>query len=602
MATAQPKYLEFQPEDKYHTNKKNHRTWIFSHIWRQKFLFFALLIIQIIWGTAQSSIPGYISDIFGLFQAGTLTTETLKRPAFFILFFGVVQGVFVLIRSSTAQLIGERLERDTRDELYTELLGKSLTFHDKQQIGDLMSRAATDVRMLNLAINPGWNLVSTSLIGIIIPLVFIYLIHPYLLLVPVLFLISYGFVLRKYNNDLSPWTYKERTTTSRINARLNETLEGISVVRGVAQEDRERHIFNKNIEDYRTAQVNIGKIQARYYPILLLGLFTALGILHGAILVQSGVITIEGLIEFILLLNLLRFPTFINNFAFTALTMGFSSAKRIFDLMTGESTIADNTNGYAAPVKGHIRFDHVTFGYTGNIPILRDLSFEILPGQTVAIVGMTGSGKTTITKLLSRLYDPQEGQILIDDVPLPDWSLSSLRGQMAVVEQDIFLFSRTISENIAFGLENVSQERIEWAAKLARAHRFITEELSDGYDTITGERGLTLSGGQRQRIAIARAIIRDPKILILDDASSAIDSKTENEINLAIKEVLQDRIAFLITHRIAQIRRADLIILLDKGRIVAKGNHQEMMLNSPKYRAIFSTLDTTTNVATGGDS
>jgi len=217
------------------------------------------------------------------------------------------------------------------------------------------------------------------------------------------------------------------------------------------------------------------------------------------------------------------------------------------------------------------------------------VSFSIEPGQTVALVGMTGAGKTTITKLLTRLYAPNEGSISIDGISLGDWSINSLRSQTAIVEQDVFLFSKSIKENIAFGL-NVPMKEIEDAAKKAQAYNFIME-LPGGFDSVIGERGFTLSGGQRQRIAIARAILRNPKILILDDASSAIDSRTEDEIQTAIKTVLKGRVSFLITHRLAQIRRADKILLMDKGEISAIGTHEELLRTSKVYRSIFSSFD-----------
>ncbi|MCH8906651.1 MAG: ABC transporter ATP-binding protein, partial [Candidatus Heimdallarchaeota archaeon] len=349
-------------------------------------------------------------------------------------------------------------------------------------------------------------------------------------------------------------------------------------------------IFRKNIEEYRVANVKLGSIQARYYPWVLLGIATALAIFHGIVLVRNETITLAEFVAFVLLFQLFRFPTFINIFAITAVTMGIASAKRILELLNGESLIDSNPEGHRAAIRGEIIFENVTFAYTEGTPVIKNIDFEVAPGQTVAIVGMTGSGKTTVTKLLNRLYVPQKGKILIDGINIQEWSIDSLRSQMAVVEQDVFLFTKSVRDNITLGLNDISDEEVVKAAKLAQAHNFILE-MSDGYDTKIGERGITLSGGQRQRLAIARAVIRDPKILILDDASSAIDSKTEDEINRAIREVLKNRVSFLITHRIAQIRKADLIILMDQGMIIDKGNHDWLMAHSAKYREIFSAID-----------
>jgi ATP-binding cassette subfamily B protein len=386
-----------------------------------------------------------------------------------------------------------------------------------------MSRVATDVRQINLMMNPGFNLVFASIVGLAVPTIFIATINPELLIVPIIFIIVYYLSLKRYNDALSPWSFKSRIANANINARLNETLSGMAVVRGSSNEDKERRIFDTNIEEYRNAHVKLGSIQARYYPWLLLGIATAFAILHASILYRGGDITLTQFVEFVLLFQLYRFPTFINIFAITAVTLGIAAGRRILEIINGESLIDENLEGHDSEIVGDILFKNVTFGYSKDLPVLKDISFTVKPGETVALVGMTGSGKTTITKLLGRLYDSQQGTILIDNIDIQNWSIAGLRNQMALVEQDIFLFSRSISENIALGHSEIKMEEITEAAKLARAHDFIME-LPEGYDTVIGERGVTLSGGQRQRLAIARAIIKDPKILILDDASSAIDN------------------------------------------------------------------------------
>jgi ATP-binding cassette subfamily B protein len=550
---------------------------------------------QIMLSLSQAIIPVIISQLFGEFKDQVLTRDRLTDQSILILIIGLVSASLVFLRNTVVEITGQRMERDTRDELYSSLLGKSLTFHDKQKIGDIMSRVATDVRQINLMMNPGFNLVFASIIGIIMPTIFIAMINPQLLLVPIIFIITYYFTLKRYNDTLSPWSFKSRISNAKINARLNETLTGMSVVRGSSNENKERNIFNKNIIQYRDAHVKLGSIQARYYPWLLLGIATAFAILHASILYQSGDINLEDFIQFVLLFQLYRFPTFINIFAITAVTLGIAAGYRILEIINGESLIGENMQGYDSKITGNIEFENVTFGYSPDIPVLKNISFKVEPGQTVALVGMTGSGKTTITKLLGRLYDPQQGRILIDGIDVQEWSIANLRNQMALVEQDIFLFSRSIRDNIALGHKEIEMNDVEEAAKLARAHDFISE-LPEGYETIIGERGVTLSGGQRQRLAIARAIIKNPGLLILDDASSAIDSKTEDEINQAIREVLKNRVSFLITHRIAQIRKADLIILMDQGSILDVGNHDHLLANSEKYKEIFSMFDSESDV------
>ena len=585
---------EFTPPINYNTNRKGSVRWILSHVFHYKRLMIPALFLRLFFALLQSMIPVIIglivTDYANYVKYGTPFPQTkIIQYVALIFVIGVSAAAVNLIGGWGIEFISQRIERDTRDELYSSLLGKSLTFHDQQTIGDLMSRAATDVRQLNFMINPGFSLVFQALLGILIPLVFIYYINPQLLLVPVVFVIFFITFLRTYNNKYAPIAYRQRVLAGTITGRLNEVITGIFVVRGMNQAPKERTIFYKNIEDYKQNSIDQGRVIARYYPLLFFGVATVLALFHGLILLNAGVITIGDLVAYIGLIQLLRFPTFINIFAFTVLTMGVQSAKRILQLLNWESEIDLNPSGYSQDIKGYIKFENVTFGYNPTKPVIKNVSFSVEPGQTVALVGMTGSGKTTITKLLTRLYAPGDGTISIDGIPLGDWSINSLRSQTAIVEQDVFLFSKTIKENISFGL-NVHIEAIMEAAKKAQAHKFIMD-LPEGYDSVIGERGFTLSGGQRQRMAIARAILRNPKILILDDASSAIDSRTEDEIQTAIRTVLQDRVSFLITHRLAQIRRADKIVLMDKGEIIGIGTHMELLRSNAVYKSIFSSFD-----------
>ena len=574
------------------SNKSSANKWIMSYLFSYKFLMFMMVVLQIVATLLQSLVPVYIGVGVTLFSENQLDIPALTNITWLVLVAGVGSAIASLLKAFCVETVSQRFERDSRDEFYSVLIGKSLTFHDKQQIGDLMSRAAQDIRQLNFMMSPGVNLVFNAAMGLIIPLILIAQINLQLLLFPGLFLISFLIVLRKYNRDLEAVSWKQRKSSGKISSRLNEVISGMYVVRGASQENQERNIFHQNVEEFKGAAVQSGIIQAHYYPLLLLGVATALAFFHGLLLLGSGPghINVGQLVAFLLLLQLLRFPTFSNIFAITVLSMGFASAKRILELINAETLIDSNPNGYKEPITGHIAFSNVTFGYNPDTPVLKNINFKVEPGQTVALVGMTGSGKTTITKLLSRLYDPQLGSITIDGIDLRNWSLESLRSQMAVVEQDVFLFSKTIKENILVGNPAASMNQIIEAAKLAQAHTFI-EALPSGYNTVIGERGITLSGGQRQRIAIARAILKNPAILILDDASSAIDSKTEDEIQTAIRTVLKGRVSFLITHRIAQIRHADVIVLVDKGEIIASGTHEQLLETSTKYRSIFDIFD-----------
>jgi ATP-binding cassette, subfamily B, bacterial len=289
------------------------------------------------------------------------------------------------------------------------------------------------------------------------------------------------------------------------------------------------------------------------------------------------------------LIGAMRFPIFVSIFSFSLVQLGIASAERILHIINAEAEMDENASGYAQPIQGDIVFDNVSFGYEDGM-ILENISFHVKPGETIAIVGQTGSGKSTLTDLINRTYDVTGGQILIDGVNVSEWNLTALRSQISKIEQDVFLFSRTLGENIAFGAPDTPQEQIEQAAKEAQAHNFIMS-FSDGYQTEVGERGVTLSGGQRQRIALARAFLSNPRILILDDSTSAIDSATEDEIQKAIRRAQQGRTTLLITHRLSQIRWADHILLLEGGRLTAAGTHEELLRTSPEYRRIFARYD-----------
>jgi ATP-binding cassette subfamily B protein len=294
-------------------------------------------------------------------------------------------------------------------------------------------------------------------------------------------------------------------------------------------------------------------------------------------------------VTFMGLMGTLRFPTFISIFTFDLAQLGVASARRILELINTETELDENPAGVARPIRGEVVFENVSFGYNG-AAVLKGVSFTARPGETIAIVGRTGSGKTTLTRLINRIFDADGGRVLVDGVDVRDWSLEALRSQISTIEQDIFLFSRTLAENIAFGREDAGQALIEQAAREAQAHEFITS-FGEGYAMEVGERGVTLSGGQRQRIAIARAFLTDPRILILDDSTSAIDSATEDQIQRAMRRISRERTTFIITHRLSQIRWADRILVLNRGQLVAQGKHDELMTCCEDYRRIFARYD-----------
>jgi ATP-binding cassette subfamily B protein len=461
-----------------------------------------------------------------------------------------------------------------------------MTFHNLQPVGDTMARATNDVREVNFMFSPGVNLVVGSMLFMIIPFFIVPQYHPALLLTPTLFAIGYFLSLWRYLKTMSPITDEVRQTFGEMNTHLSEVLDGVEIMKGAAQEGAEVDTFVTNARRVRNAFVRQGDIEARFLPNLLIGLVYAGGLFHALLLFRAGIINTGAVVGYFGLLRMLEFPTFTSSFAYTQISLGISGARRILDLMNQETNLDQNTSGLIQDMRGEIEFRNVSFAYPVGEAVLHNISFHVKPGQTVAIVGQTGAGKTSLVKLINRTYDVTQGQVFVDGVEVRDWNLASLRSQISMIEQDIFLFSRSISDNIAFGKPGATHEEVLSAADAAQAHEFI-ETLDQSYDTVIGERGVTLSGGQRQRLALARAFLTDPRILVLDDSTSAIDSATEDKIQRAIANAARGRTTILITHRLSQIRWADLIIVMRMGRIAEMGTHEELMKTSEAYSRIF---------------
>ncbi len=588
---------EFTIQKEWRSDRRNPVRWILSHAMRHKW--FVLGVFTGAFGNAALAAvtPMLVGRAFDAMIAEPPDMYGLKVAAWLIVASQLVRGLVLQMgRNASAEVIGQRLERDTRDELYGSLIGKSMSFHDTQPTGDLMARATNDVREVNLMFNPGLNLVIGSAYFVLMPVFIAPTIHPQLALAPMLYLLLYFFLVRSYLRQLGPAAEQVRRQFGMMNTRLAEAIDGIETIKGAAQEDREIEHFGEATGNWRQAYVAQADIEARFIPLLLLGLLHAAGFLHSLLLFNAGDIGIGDVISFNGLLLLFGFPTFAAQFAYSRVSSGLASARRILEIINTETELDQNVAGHDGPIQGEVVFENVSFCYQRpDQPCdlekrgvaLQNISFRVEPGQTVAIVGQTGSGKSTITKLINRTYDVDAGRVLIDGIDVRDWSLTELRRQISIIEQDIFLFSRTIAENIAFGCPGASQEEIMTAAREAQADDFISQ-LKDGYDQVIGERGATLSGGQRQRLALARAFLINPPVMILDDSTSAIDSETEDRIQRAIERAASGRTTFLITHRLSQIRWADLIIVMRKGKVAAMGNHEQLLQSSPAYRKIFA--------------
>jgi ATP-binding cassette subfamily B protein len=577
---------EFSFETKYETNKNSKIIWILSHVIHQ----WPWILMALIGATGNAALAGVVPVYIGRAFNEILTENpSLAIIGNFALIIGIsqtVRGFLQFSRNFGFEIVAQNLEKFVRQELYVNLLGKSMTFHNLQSVGDLMARATNDVREVNYMFSPGLNLVVGSLNFLFVPLIVAPSYHIALIATPLAFIILYFLALWHYLTILNPVTTDVRQTFGELNSRLAEAIDGVEVVKGSAKEDSEIDNFRQNAIEYRDASIEQGDIESRFLPMLLLGITTAVGLMHALLLLNQGQITIGDVIGYFGTLSLLGFPTNTSLFAYSQISLGLAGAERILELIKTENNLDQNLEGYAQPIEGLIEFKDVTFGYEGQEPALKNINIKVEPGQRVAIVGQTGSGKTSLVKLINRTFDVRKGAVLVDGIDVREWYLESLRNQISIIEQDIFLFSRSIAENIAFGKQDATREEIIRAAKNAQAHEFITS-FAERYETIIGERGTTLSGGQRQRIALARAFLTSPRILVLDDSTSAIDSETEDQIQKAIFRAAEGRTTLIITHRLSQIRWANKIVVMRQGEVAAIGSHEELMEKSKSYQRIF---------------
>ncbi len=577
---------EFILPNRFTTNRRNPLRWIFSHSRQNWYLILVAVLAAFGNAVLMAVTPILIGQAYNVITAPEVDLNILAQIAAVIAITQVVRSGLQLVRNAGFELTAQRTERNIREELYINLLGKSMTFHNLQPLGDTMARATNDVRQVNFLFSPGLSQVIGSFAFLIMPLILAPRYAPQLVLVPVLFIIFYFLSLWEYLHTLGPITDEVRGSFGEMNTQLSEALDGIETVKGAAQEANEIARFKVKAGRYAAAAIRQGKVEARFLPLLLLSLAFAAGLFQALLLYRDGTLNMGQVIGFFGLLLMLDFPTFVSLWAYSMIASGLAGARRILELMNRENNLDQNLAGLNGAMRGTVEFRNVTFHYESGGPSLENVSFRIQPGQTVAIVGQTGSSKTTLAKLINRTYDVSDGQVLVDGMDVRGWNLEALRRQISIIEQDVFLFSRSIAENIAFGKPGATEAEVHAAAEAAQADEFI-REFSEGYQTVIGERGVTLSGGQRQRLALARAFLTDPRVLILDDSTSAIDSATEDRIQRAIFAAAQGRTTFIITHRLSQIRWADLILVMGKGRLTACGTHAELMLSSESYRRIF---------------
>ena len=477
---------EFTLPNRPKTNRKGPGRWILSHFWR--YWYVGVIILIGAYGNAYLAavVPVEIGKAFNAILETPPRDDLLLGIVWTIIWTQLVRGALQLGRNFGAEWLGQLFERNIRDELFVSLLGKSMTFHNLQPVGDTMARATNDVREINFMFSPGINLVIGSANFMLMPIIIAPNYHPSLILTPLIFLVLYIFLVWQYLHELNPVTNLVRKNFGKLNTRLAEALDGIETVKGMAQEQSEIELFEQNAEGFRNASVRQGDIEARYLPLLLLALATAGGLLHSLILFREGAITAGDVIAYFGLLGLFGFPTFASIFAYSQVSLGVAGARRILDLINKETDLDQNVSGYAGEMRGEVVFENVYFAYEDDEDnAISGVTFSVSAGQTVAIVGQTGTGKTTLVKLINRTYDVNDGKVLVDGLDVREWQLASLRQQVSIIEQDIFLFSRSIKENIAFGNPDASEEEVLAAAQAAQAHEFILE-FKDGYDTVMG--------------------------------------------------------------------------------------------------------------------
>lgn len=518
--------------------------------------------------------------------------ERLIITACIIVFiFAVVRAIFSFLQVFTAERNSQSVAFDLRNELFTKIQQLSFSYHDQMQTGQLMIRATDDVEKVRTFIGQGLLFAVQAVLILVGTLAILFTTNARLTLVvlPVLPLAMILFMV--FGGISQPLFLEVQRRLSSLNTILQENLAGIKVVKAFAREKQEQTTFRSAAERLMQQQITVSKVFMFLFPAIFLvaNLGQAATLYFGGKQMIALTLTLGEWQEFSLYLVYLFLPLGQLGLIITQLSQATASANRIFEILDAQSDVTNKPDAETLPsVTGQVTFEDVTFRYfSSGEPVLKNVSFTARPGQTVALLGATGSGKTTIINLLPRFYDPSEGRILIDGHDLRDVTLDSLRSQIGIVLQETNLFSGTIRDNIAFGRSDASLDEVMDAAKAAAAHDFIMS-FPDGYDTPVGERGTTLSGGQKQRIAIARALLLNPHILILDDSTSSVDLATEYLIQQSLDRLMEGRTSFVIAQRISTVINADLILVLEKGAIVASGNHEKLLEESPIYAEIYN--------------
>jgi ATP-binding cassette subfamily B protein len=525
-----------------------------------------------------------------LAQATANPYTALYSAITLILLFAAMRGLFAFAQSYMSEKAGQSVAFDFRNELFAKIQRLSFSYHDRNRTGQLMVRATDDVEKVRLFIGQGLLMAVQALVLLVGALVMLLLTNVALTLVvlPILPLAMGMFMI--FGMITQPLFIKVQTKLSALNTVLQENLAGIKVIKAYATEGREQQRFQQSATVLMQQQIDVQRIFAFLFPAIFLiaNLGQAAVLYFGGRQIINGTLTIGEWQKFSLYLVFVFFPLGQLGFIITQMSQAAASANRVYEILDAPNEVSDKPGAIPLPpVQGAVEFVDVGFRYFGSSePVLKGVSFAAKPGQTVAILGATGSGKSSVINMIPRFYDVTGGKVTVDGHDVRDVTLESLRTQIGIVLQETNLFTGTIRDNIAFGRPDASDEEVIAAAQAAAAHDFITG-FPEGYSTPVGERGATLSGGQKQRIAIARALLLNPRILILDDSTSSVDVQTEVSIQAALDRLMKGRTSFVIAQRISTVLNADNIVVLDKGRVAAEGKHQELMETSEIYAEIY---------------
>ena len=527
----------------------------------------------------------------GLREAQTNAESWLISAAVFIAIFAATRGVFSFVQAYMAEKTSQGVAFDFRNEIFAKIQRLSFSYHDRNQTGQLMVRATDDVEKLRMFIAQGLILTVQAFLLLIATLIILFLTNWQLTLVILPILPIALVVFMVFGKVAQPLFIEIQIRLSALNTVLQENMAGIRVVRAFSREKHEQTRFNAKTDDLFDQQLKVARTFSFLFPLifLIMQLGQAVLLYFAGRMIIGGTLTLGDYQSFSLYVIYIFFPLGQLGFIISLMAQAGASANRIFEILDAKSDVTDKQDASTLPpIEGKVEFKDVTFRYfSSGEPVLQDVSFEATPGQTIALLGGTGSGKTTIINLIPRFYDASDGHVLIDGHDVRDVTLDSLRSQIGIVLQETNLFSGTIRDNIAFGRSDATDEEVIDAAKAAAAHDFIVT-FPEGYDTPVGERGTTLSGGQKQRIAIARALLLNPRLLILDDSTSSVDLITEYKIQKALDRLMEGRTSFVIAQRISTVLNADMILVLDKGKVVETGKHEELMESSAIYAEIYN--------------